>query len=82
MITNVELTESGINKFNSFFALTAKDGVDMQAVMFEMLGVLENRACMSESFSYELHHQFTVSGRPEVLHLDADDVFITEEADE
>lgn len=81
MIKSIELTEAGANKFNSFFAASAKDGVSMQAVMFELLDVLTDRAGMSESFSYELGGQFTNSGRPEVLNLDAADVTVTEEDD-
>lgn len=82
MITNIELTESGTTKFNNFFSAVAKDGVSMQAVMFELLDVLTDRAGMGESFSYELASQFTNSGRPEILSLEASDVVVTEEADE
>lgn len=82
MITNIELTERGADKFNTFFAAHARDGVSMQAVMFEMLDVMQDRASMDESLSYELGRQYTSSGNPEVLTLDAEDVLLTTEDDE
>lgn len=75
-IQNISLTETGIEKFNCWFADVARDGVRMDAVMLDALNVIENRAGSGESFSYELHGQFTVSGRPELLILDPDDVEI------
>jgi hypothetical protein len=82
MITNIELTETGTTKFNIFFAAAAKEGVSMQAVMFELLDILADRASMGESLSYELGSQYTITGRPEILRLDASDVAVTEESDE
>jgi len=82
MITNIELTQSGVGKFNTFFAANAKTGVSMQAVMFEVLDVLQERASMDESLSYELGRQYTISGNPEILTMDATDIAVTEEDDE
>jgi hypothetical protein len=78
MITNIELTQTGADKFNGFFAAHAKDGVSMQAVMFEVLDVLQERASMDESLVYELGRQYTISGNPELLTFGASDVEVTE----
>jgi len=82
MITNVELNESGTAKFNEFFAKHAKPGTNMQAVCFELLDKLLDRAAMGEALHYELHRQHTNSGNPELLFLDSTDIEVTEEADE
>ena len=82
MITNIELTPSGAAKFNSFFADYARAGISMQAVMFEVLDILQERAIMGESLTYELGRQYTVSGNPELLMLTAADVTVTEESEE
>jgi len=82
MITNIELTQSGVEKFNQFFADHAKTGVDMQAVMFELLDVMQERASMDESLVYELGGQYTRSGNPALLTLDIQDISVTEEEDE
>lgn len=82
MITNIELTQSGVDKFNTFFAANAKDGTSVQAVMFEMLDVLQERAIMDESLSYELARQYTISGNPALLTLADADVTVTEEDDD
>ncbi len=82
MITNVELNESGTAKFNAFFERHAKPGTNMQAVCFELLDKLLDRAAMGEALHYELHRQHTNSGNPELLFLDASDIIVTEEADE
>jgi hypothetical protein len=75
-VQNIELTESGVAKFNRFFADVAKNGVRMDAVILDVLNVLESRAENDESFVYELHSQHTVSGRPELLILDSEDVSV------
>lgn len=82
MITNIELTQSGATKFNQFFADNAKSGVSMQAVMFELLDVIQERATMDETLVYELGSEYTLSGRPELLTLSKDDISVTEEDDE
>ncbi len=82
MVTNIELTETGATKFNAFFTNNSKDGVHIQAVMFELLDILADRVSMGESLSYELGSQYTNTGRPEILRLDDQDVSVTEEADE
>ncbi len=81
MIKNIELTDSGIEKFNKFFSDLAKDGVRIDAVMMEMLGIMEERARAGESMVYELGHQYTNTGNPELLRLDAEDFEIFEEPD-
>lgn len=75
-VQNIELTESGVAKFNLFFFEMAKDAVKIDAVMLDVLNVLESRAQNDESYVYELHSQFTISGRPELLILDAEDVSV------
>lgn len=82
MITNIELTETGAAKFNSFFAAAAKNGVSMQAVMFELLDILADRASNGESLSYELGSQYTSTGRPEILRLSDSDITVTKESNE
>lgn len=82
MISTLELTESGTAKFNNFFASFAKDGVSIQAVLFEMLDVIQDRAANQESYIYELGHVYTKTGHPELLRLSADDIKITEEEDD
>ncbi len=82
MITNVELTEAGTAKFNAFFERCAKPGTNMQAVSFELLDKLLDRASVGDALHYELHRQHTNSGNPEVLSLDAADVEVTHEADD
>lgn len=82
MITSIELTQSGVDKFNTFFAAHAKTGVSMQAVTLEMLDIMQDRASMDESLSYELGRQYTLSGNPEILRLDDTDIRLTIEDDE
>lgn len=82
MITNIELTDSGTEKFNKFFERVAKPGVKLQAVTFELLDILQDRASTGESLDYELGRQYTVTGNPEILNLEAADVSVTEEPDE
>ncbi len=82
MIVNLELTESGSEKFNKFFHDSAKDDINIQAVLFEVLDVMQERAANKESFVYELGHLYTKTGRPEHLHLSPRDVKITEEDDD
>lgn len=79
MITNIELTQSGAAKFNQFFADNAKEGVDIQAVTFELLDIMQERASMEESLVYELGGQYTRSGNPALLTLDSQDISVTEE---
>lgn len=82
MITNIELTQSGTDKINDFFATYAKAGVNMQAVMLDVLDVLQERVSMDESLSYELGRQYTISGNPEVLTMAQADISVTEEDDD
>lgn len=82
MITNIELAPSGVEKFNRFFADYAKEGVSMQAVMFEVLDIMQDRVSMDESLVYELGKHFTSTGRPEILTLDSEDISVTEEPDD
>lgn len=82
MVTSIELTQADTEAFNDFFSTNAKPGVNMQAVLFEVLDVLADRAGNAESLSYELRSQYTVSGRPELLYLSAEHVTVSEEADE
>lgn len=82
MITTIDLTESGVKKFNGWFADVAKPGTDLQAVLFEMLSILTERAVMGESLSYELHRQHTISGRPEIITIGPEDVETTEVDDD
>ena len=82
MITNIELKPSGVEKFNRFFSAHAKEGVSMQAVMFEVLDVIQERASMDEALEYELGRQYTISGNPELLTLEPSDITVTEEADD
>jgi len=69
-------------KFNGWFADVAKPGTDLQAVLFEMLSILTERAVMGESLSYELHRQHTISGRPEIITIGPEDVETTEVDDD
>ena len=69
-------------KFNGWFADVAKPGTDLQAVLFEMLSILTERAVMGESLSYELHRQHTISGRPEIITIGPEDVEATEVDDD
>lgn len=82
MITNIELTDSGAAKFNRFFEDFAKPAVKMQAVMFELLDILQDLAGTGQSLVYELGRQYTVTGNPEILILEARDVLVTQEPDE
>jgi hypothetical protein len=82
MITNIELTETGVEKFNQFFNDCARDGVRSQAVLFEALDVFQERVISGESLSYELGKSFTATGRPEILYLTRDDILVTEESDD
>lgn len=82
MIKNIELTEAGAAKFNRFFARHAKKSVSMQAVMFEVLDVIQERVDSDEALEYELGRQYTISGNPELFTLSQDDIIVTEEPDE
>lgn len=77
-VKNIELTASGIKKFKRFFAEDVKGGVKINAVLLDVMNIMEERARMGESYVYELHSQHTVSGRPELLILDSEDVKIEE----
>ena len=76
MIVNIELTQSGTDKFNAFFAQNAKESVSMQAVLSEALDIFQERASMEETLSYELGKSYTNSGNPAILTLDDADVLI------
>lgn len=82
MITSVELTEASTEKFNIWFASVAKPAVQMQAVLFEMLDQLQELASTKQSLVYELGHQYTNTGRPELFRLELNEVEITQENDE
>lgn len=82
MITNVELSDLGTDKFNEFFEAHAKPGTNMQAVCFDLLDKLLDRVSVGESLHYELHRQHTRSGNPEILSLDAADIETTEQPDD
>lgn len=78
MITQIELTETGLEKFNQWFFGVADPAVRAEVVMLEMLGIMEDRLDGNESLVYELERQFTLTGNPELLHLESDDVHISE----
>lgn len=79
MIVNVELTEHGVAKFNQFFAQHAKEGLDMQATLFELMDVIQVRLCLKEDLVYELAGQYTANARPATLTLSAQDINVTHE---
>ncbi len=79
MITNIELNDAGLNKFNTWFFGIAKPNVRVEAVLFEMLNIMENRFNSGESRVYELGHIYTSTGRPELLRLDDADFVVTKE---
>lgn len=82
VITNVELTDAGTDKFNRWFAAVAAPGVDLQAVSLDLLNGLANSAALGEDYTYELGSQYTQTGRPEVLSLDRADVVVSAEVDD
>ena len=82
MITNIELKPSGVEKFNTFFAQNARDGLDMQVVMLDVLSALQERAIMDESLVYELGRFDTQSGNPALLTLTDADISVTEEPED
>lgn len=78
MITNVELSASGVEKFDAFFEHYARDGVRKQAVLSEVLDSMQDRASGGESLTYELSPQYTRSGNPALLDLGREDIALTE----
>lgn len=82
MITNIELTDSGVEKFNAWFADVAKPEVRIDVVMFEMLSIMQDRWNSDEFRVYELGQRYTNTGRPELFRLDDIDVVVTEESEE
>ena len=53
--------------------------IRIKATILDVLNVIQDRVSMGESLSYELHKNYTVSSNPELLHLDAGDVLVSEE---
>ena len=82
MISSINLTESGVAAFNSFFDRYARQGVSRQAVMFEVLDILTDRAACAETLVYELGARYTTSGRPEMLTLTGADIQVDEQDDD
>ena len=82
MITNVELTTEATERFNSWFADSAKAGVRIEVVVGEMLDVFADRLASDESLSYELAARYTKSGTPAIFHAERDDLIIAEQDDE
>lgn len=81
MITSIELTDSGTAKFNDFFSSAAKPGIEITEILWEVTDVLQDRASSGETLTYELHHQYTQSGRPELLTLEPSDISVTKADD-
>ena len=81
MITNVQLTDSGISKLNAFMA-GAKPAVRHERIAIEVCDMAAERLETGEAMIYELGGQYTLSGRPELLTLTLADVEAEEEADE
>lgn len=76
MITSIEFTESGIAKFNAFMQSTAKPEVRTEAVMWEALDILADRASNGEAMTYELGRRYTLSGNPALFTITADDYMV------
>lgn len=81
MITNIELTETGLEKFNEWFSGVARADVRIDAVMLEMLNIMQDRWNSGESRVYELGQRYSKTGRPELFRLDDVDVVVTEDSD-
>ena len=77
MITNIELTDQAVQKFNNWFDQIAKDNVRREIVMFEMLDVFQEHAATGESFVYELGQRYTLDGKPSLFNLSAADIIVT-----
>lgn len=82
MITNIELTDSGVKKFNNWFTDVAKPEVRIEVIMLEMLNIMQDRWSSGESRVYELGQPYTNTGHPELFRLDDIDVVVTDEIEE
>jgi hypothetical protein len=82
MITNINLTESGIEAWNSFFNEHAKDGVRIDATTLEMLNTIQDNLVIGDAMIYELGARYTNSGRPELFMLEDNMVEIEDRDDD
>ncbi len=82
MVSELNLTDSGVQKFNAWFEAHARDGVHIDAIVGEVCGIMIERVMAGESLVYELDKQYTSTGRPELLHFEQSDIEVTEESDE
>lgn len=81
MITNLDLSTSGRNKFEQFMEF-AKPGINREAVLQEMLGILHDRLDAGETLTYELGKLYTLSGNPAHITLNVDDLIVEYADDE
>lgn len=82
MITSIELTDAGVERFNRWFRGVAKDGVRIDAVMLEMLDKLADGLGIGDAPIYELGPRYTNTGMPELLCLDTADFVVIEQPDD
>lgn len=79
MITSVELTDSGVEKFNKFFNAFARENVKREPTLFAMLDKLVDRLAEGNRPFYELGQQYTNTRRPEILDFDNKDLVLHKE---